>query len=71
MYMYQDGEENPIISDFRRNSSTMECQLLPDAIKPNTDPSGSDFYFFVLKKDAESQLYGTFFGQDDPLNVES
>jgi gliding motility-associated-like protein len=37
-----------------------------DAIKQQTDASGSDFYFFVLKKDAASQLYGSFFGQIDP-----
>ena len=36
------------------------------AIKAQTDASGSDFYFFVMKKDAASQLYGTFFGQTDP-----
>ena len=36
------------------------------AIKQNTDASGSDFYFFVLEKNATSQLYGTFFGQEDP-----
>ncbi|MBA3675573.1 MAG: PKD domain-containing protein, partial [Chitinophagaceae bacterium] len=36
-------------------------------IKPRTDASGSDFYFIVIKKDAASQLYGTFFGQDDPI----
>lgn len=32
-----------------------------DAIQSTTD--GSDLYFFVLAKDAASQLYGTFFGQ--------
>lgn len=32
-------------------------------INPQTG-SGWDFYFFVLKKDAASQLYGTFFGQN-------
>ena len=37
-----------------------------DAIKPQTDASGSDFYFFVLEKNAASQLYGSFFGQSDP-----
>jgi len=26
---------------------------------------GSDFYFFVLERDAKSQLYGDFFGQKD------
>lgn len=47
--------------------TTRGMPVTADAIKPNTDPSGSDFYFFVLKKDAASQLYGTFFGQEDPL----
>lgn len=31
------------------------------------DGLGSDFYFFVLKKDASAQLYGSFFGQNGPL----
>ncbi len=35
-------------------------------IKSKPDASGSDFYFFVLEKNATSQLYGTFFGQEDP-----
>lgn len=46
--------------------NTLGMPTTPDAIKPNSDASGSDFYFFVLKKDAASQLYGTFFGQEDP-----
>ncbi|WP_235906023.1 DUF7948 domain-containing protein [Ginsengibacter hankyongi] len=46
--------------------NTRGMPTTPDAIKPQTDASGSDFYFFVLKKDAASQLYGTFFGQEDP-----
>ncbi|MHB1920957.1 MAG: DUF7948 domain-containing protein, partial [Chitinophagaceae bacterium] len=33
-----------------------------DAIKPYTD--GRDFYFFVLKRDATSILFASFFGQD-------
>lgn len=36
-------------------------------LKERPDPSGSDFHFFVLEKDARSQLYGTFFGQTDPV----
>jgi gliding motility-associated-like protein len=42
----------------------------PDAIKPTLPPSdivnglGQDFYFFVLKRDATAQLYGSFFGQN-------
>ncbi|MEO6327448.1 MAG: PKD domain-containing protein [Ginsengibacter sp.] len=50
------------------SGTTQGMPVTPDAIKPVTDPSGSDFYFFVLKKDAVSQLYGTFFGQQDPVN---
>ncbi|MGI8583115.1 MAG: PKD domain-containing protein, partial [Chitinophagaceae bacterium] len=49
------------------NSTTRGMPVTPDAIKGVTDPSGSDFYFIVIKKDAASLLYGTFFGQDDPL----
>jgi gliding motility-associated-like protein len=40
--------------------------VTPDAVK-STSPDGSDFYFFVLKKDAAAQLYGSFFGQDGGL----
>lgn len=46
--------------------NTKGLPVTPDAIKGRTDASGSDFYFFVLKKDAKSQLYGSFFGQEDP-----
>ena len=35
-----------------------------NALKLNS--SGNDFYFFVMAKDAASQLYGSFFGQDPP-----
>jgi gliding motility-associated-like protein len=34
-----------------------------DAIK-KTSSDNADFYFFVLKKDAVNQLYGSFYGQD-------
>lgn len=33
----------------------------PDAIQSVTDDA--DFYFFILKKDATAQLYGSFFGE--------
>ncbi len=48
------------------SGNTRGMPVTSDAIKGQTDASGSDFYFFVLKKDAASQLYGTFFGQEDP-----
>jgi gliding motility-associated-like protein len=43
--------------------------VTPDAIKSTADVNpqtgvGEDFYFFVLKKDAAGQLYGSFFGQN-------
>lgn len=45
------------------NSGTggMEFLVTSDAVQRNTDRN--DFFFFVLEKDARSQLYGTFFGQ--------
>ncbi len=46
--------------------TTKGMATTPNAIKPNTDASGSDFYFIVLEKNADSLLYGTFFGQEDP-----
>jgi len=43
------------------NAGTAGLTVTPDAIQPTTD--NSDFYFFVLEKNATSQLYGSFFGQ--------
>ena len=58
------GKSNTI--EGYRTGTTKGMPVTPDAIKLNTDASGSDFYFIVIKKDAATQLYGTFFGQDDP-----
>ncbi|HRN57565.1 MAG TPA: PKD domain-containing protein, partial [Agriterribacter sp.] len=38
---------------------TKDCSVLPDGC--TTD--GSDFYFFVLEKDAQDILFGAFYGQ--------
>ncbi|MDB5249970.1 MAG: cell surface protein [Segetibacter sp.] len=43
-------------------AGTSGLTVTPDALKSVTD--NSDFYFFVLEKNAGSQLYGSFFGQD-------
>jgi gliding motility-associated-like protein len=51
-----------IVSDRFKSSGTNGLTTTNDAIKSNTD--GKDFYFFVLKKNATAQLYGSFFGQD-------
>ncbi len=49
------------------NATTNGLTTTPDAIRSTTD--GSDFYFFVLEKNALSQLYGTFYGNiDQPQN---
>ena len=54
------GQVNPSFSSAgTRGLSTV------NALQPSTD--GKDFYFFVLKRDATSQLYGDFFGQNGGL----
>lgn len=53
------------------SEGTQGLPTTPGAIKSNTDIGlegiGQDFYFFVLKRDATSQLYGSFFGQNGGL----
>jgi gliding motility-associated-like protein len=49
------------IGEHYNNSATNGLVTTKDAIQPTTD--GADFYFFVLNRNAVSQLYGTFFGQ--------
>jgi len=44
------------------NSLTTGLTVTSNAIQSTTD--GRDFYFFVLERDAASQLYGSFFGQN-------
>ena len=43
------------------NSGTNGLSVTSDAYQKTTD--NSDFYFFVLEKNAQSQLFGSFFGQ--------
>jgi gliding motility-associated-like protein len=45
------------------NATTSGLTVTSDAIKKTTD--NNDFYFFVLEKNAASQLYGSFFGNAD------
>ncbi len=47
--------------DGYNNSGTTGLVPTSGAIKSSTD--GADFYFFILQKNAASQLYGSFFGQ--------
>ena len=50
------------------NAGTAGLPVTPNAIKGTTD--GRDFYFFVLKKDAGSQLYGSFFGETNSYGTD-
>ena len=43
------------------STGTFGLTATSNALRGTTD--GSDFYFFVLQKNAASQLYGSFFGQ--------
>lgn len=51
------------------NAGVDGLSVTADAMKPRPDINpetglGHDFYFFVLKRDATAQLYGSFFGQN-------
>lgn len=50
-----------IIEQSFESSLTTGLPVTADAIQTTTD--GNDFYFFVLKKNATQQLFGSFFGQ--------
>ena len=45
------------------SAGTGGLPVTPDAIKSITD--GKDMYFFVLKRDAASQLFGSFYGENN------
>ncbi len=45
------------------NAGTNGLDFLITAGAVQTRTDGSDFFFFVLEKDARSQLYGSYFGQ--------
>ncbi len=57
--VYVSGWGGVLNTDFS-NSGTSGLRVTPDARKPTSD--GSDFYFFVMKRDALGILYGTFYG---------
>lgn len=62
--VYVSGWGGPIFQSsptYYPSAGTGGMPITPDAIQSTTD--GRDFYFFVLKKDAASQLYGSYFGK--------
>jgi len=58
--VYVSGWGGVVDGQFK-SSGTSGLVTTSDAIQSTTD--GSDFYFFVLKKNAASQLFGSFWGQ--------
>lgn len=47
------------------NGNVKGMPTTPNAIYRNSDATGSDFYFIVLEKNADSLLFGSFYGQTD------
>jgi gliding motility-associated-like protein len=62
--VYVSGWGGVVIDPFQ-SSMTTGLPITSDAIQSTTD--GADLYFFVLKKNATSQLFGSFFGQNGGL----
>jgi gliding motility-associated-like protein len=66
--VYVSGWGGKVSSGYN-NAGAQGLPVTPDAIKSKADINqntrlGQDFYFFVLEKNAKSQLYGSYFGQD-------
>jgi gliding motility-associated-like protein len=55
------GAANSFSSPAYPSAGTTGMPITPDAFQAQTD--GSDFYFFVLKKNASDILFGSYFGQ--------
>ncbi len=64
--VYMSGWGGTGFGDGFTSAGTAGLPITPDAFKTNTD--GKDFYFFVLKKDATGQLFGSFFGENNSIN---
>jgi len=67
--VYVSGWGARFDGDPHANAGVGGLPVTPDAIKPTPDfnPSrgiAEDFYFFVLKKNATSQLFGSFYGKN-------
>ncbi|TAF55214.1 MAG: hypothetical protein EAZ62_02705, partial [Sphingobacteriia bacterium] len=60
--VYVSGWGGASLNNSFTMASIRELPLSTDAYDRSTD--GADFYFFVLKRDAESLLYATYFGQN-------
>ncbi|HEV7780537.1 MAG TPA: PKD domain-containing protein [Chitinophagaceae bacterium] len=61
--VYVSGWGGYIGQNYYSSAGTSGLPVTPDAIKSSTD--GKDFYFFVLKRNATAQLFGSFFGENN------
>ena len=50
-------------SSYTPNQNTFNMPVTPDAYMGESRADGSDFYFFVMERNAAKQLYGSYFGQ--------
>lgn len=63
--VYVSGWGGSANFEYNKNTTLIGMPTTANAISRLTD--GNDFYFFVLEKDALSQLFGSFFGMNDPI----
>jgi gliding motility-associated-like protein len=57
--VYVSGWGGTLVPAFS-NAGTLGMPITPDSFDNDTD--GKDFYYFVLERNASSQLFGSFFG---------
>ncbi len=62
--VYVSGWGGKANDRYYSTQNVIGMSITANAILKQTD--GSDFYFFVLEKDANSQLFGSYFGTVDP-----
>ena len=60
---YVSGWGGGLNKNFYSGQNTTGLSTTANALSRVTD--GNDFYFFVLEKNANSQLFGSFFGEND------
>jgi gliding motility-associated-like protein len=61
--VYVSGWGGGINQEYVQAQTTIGLPVTPDAIRTTSD--GRDLYFIVIEKNAQSLMYGSFFGQVD------
>ncbi len=62
--VYVSGWGGSANHEYYPGSNVVGMAITQNALLKTTD--GNDFYFFVLEKNANSQLFGSYFGTNDP-----